>query len=69
MSLSQRMQRPFTWRLGVVKALEQNPRCVQDNEGSSYWRLKDYQRPQLSAREAAAQIFQNVRNVFTARTR
>lgn len=69
MSLTERISRPFTWRFGVLKALQQNPRCVQDNEGSTYWRLKSYQRPQLSVHEAAAQVFQNVRNAFTARVR
>lgn len=66
MTFSQRVQRPFMWRFLVLRALEQNPRCVQDNEGSSYWRLKSYRHPYLSAHEAACNVLKDARNTFTA---
>jgi len=69
MHFSQRVQHPFMWRLGVLRALQQSPRCVQDNEGSAYWRLKGAQHPQPSVQETAQQMLKNVGKAFTARTR
>lgn len=69
MNVKQRLGRPFTWRVAVLRALQQNPACVQDNEGSSHWRLKSYQRPQRSVQEAARQVLKNVGNAFPARIR